>query len=106
MESQCHTCVVEHRLLSARKQPATPERAVYLHWGPCPSSELAFCSSVKPQEQQYCLSVLITDCNEMLTRPFSGDRKSKGHYKLCNLLSATSLAVAPSPRKVPARMIS
>lgn len=98
MEIRCHTCAVEGRLLPARKQPAVPGRAVYSHWGPRLPFELVSCGSVKPQEQRYCLSVLITYCNEMLNRPFGGEGKSKGHYKLRSLLSATSLAAVPSRR--------
>lgn len=58
---QCHTCATEHLLLSmaAHKQPAGTERSGSLRQGPCLPSELASCRSVEPQEQRYCLIVLI-----------------------------------------------
>lgn len=58
---QCHTCATEHLLLSraAHRQPAGTQRSGDLWRGPCLPSELASCSSVEPQEQQYSLIVLI-----------------------------------------------
>lgn len=56
---QCHTRVTEHLLFSAHKQSAGTGRSGNSQQGPFLPSELASCSSVKPQEQRYHLIVLI-----------------------------------------------
>lgn len=98
---QCHTCVTDHLLLSAHKQPAGTGRSVNLRQGPCLPSELASRSAVKPQEQRYCLIVLINIVTRCSPDPPVGRENPREATSFTTRSLKPALQRLPSPPRCP-----
>lgn len=83
------------------KQPAGTGRSVNLWQGPCLPSELASRSAVKPQEQRYCLIVLINIVTRCSPDPSVGRENPREATSFTTRSLKPALQTLPSPPRCP-----